>query len=132
MLSPSLSTSSYPAPRRSRRLSLPLSRRATIRVALPGGSAHHRAVYDARRAPAMPGTVRSMDGGAGRSHERESSMPYSSTIRGERFVFADLREVFARANEEKSGDRLAGIAAHTERERVAAKLALADVILGEI
>jgi ethanolamine ammonia-lyase large subunit len=59
-------------------------------------------------------------------------MPYSSTIRGERFVFADLREVFARANEEKSGDRLAGIAAHTERERVAAKLALADVTLGEI
>ena len=36
--------------------------------------------------------------------------------------FADLREVFAKANEEKSGDQLAGIAAETERERVAAKL----------
>ena len=59
-------------------------------------------------------------------------MPYRATIRGERFAFADLRELFARANEEKSGDRLAGIAAHTERERVAAKLALADVTLGEI
>src|SRR5262245_36648557 len=59
-------------------------------------------------------------------------MPYHATIRGERFVFADLREVFARANEEKSGDRLAGIAARTERERVAAKLALAEVRLEEI
>jgi ethanolamine ammonia-lyase large subunit len=59
-------------------------------------------------------------------------MPYQTTIRGERFTFADLREVFARANEEKSGDRLAGIAARTERERVAAKLVLADVTLGDI
>src|SRR5215468_9598643 len=59
-------------------------------------------------------------------------MPYHTTIRGERFAFADLREVFARANEEKSGDRLAGIAARTERERVAAKMALADVTLGEV
>jgi len=59
-------------------------------------------------------------------------MPYSSTIRGERFVFADLRQLLARASEEKSGDQLAGIAARSERERVAAKLALADVPLAEI
>jgi ethanolamine ammonia-lyase large subunit len=59
-------------------------------------------------------------------------MAYHTSVRGERFSFADLREVFARANEEKSGDRLAGIAARTERERVAAKLALADVTLGDI
>src|SRR4029079_4432687 len=36
------------------------------------------------------------------------------------------------ANEPKSGDALAGIAASTERERVAAKLALADVPLSDI
>jgi ethanolamine ammonia-lyase large subunit len=59
-------------------------------------------------------------------------MPYQATIRNERFAFADLRELLARANEEKSGDQLAGIAARSERERVAAKLALADVPLGEI
>lgn len=59
-------------------------------------------------------------------------MPYHATVRSERFTFADLRELFAKANEEKSGDQLAGIAAATERERVAAKLALADVTLGEI
>ena len=47
----------------------------------------------------------------------------------ERFEFSGLRELFAKANEEKSGDRLAGIAAGSERERVAAKMALADVPL---
>ena len=45
------------------------------------------------------------------------------------FHFSDLRELLAKANEEKSGDQLAGIAAVSERERVAAKSALADVPL---
>jgi ethanolamine ammonia-lyase large subunit len=56
----------------------------------------------------------------------------STVIRSERFHFADLREVFARANEEKSGDQLAGVAARTERERVAAKMVLAELTLAEI
>jgi ethanolamine ammonia-lyase large subunit len=50
----------------------------------------------------------------------------------ERFVFSDLRELFAKANEEKSGDQLAGIAAQSERERVAAKRQLAEMTLAEI
>src|SRR6202142_3706788 len=50
----------------------------------------------------------------------------------ERFVFSDLREMFAKANEEKSGDQLAGIAARPETERVAAKRRLADLTLSEI
>ncbi len=50
----------------------------------------------------------------------------------ERFVFSDLRELFAKANEEKSGDQLAGIAARSERERVAAKRRIADLTLAEI
>jgi len=50
----------------------------------------------------------------------------------ERFVFSDLRELFAKANEEKSGDQLAGLAARSERERVAAKQKLADLSLDEI
>ncbi len=50
----------------------------------------------------------------------------------ERFDFSDLRELFAKANEEKSGDQLAGIAARSERERVAAKRTLADLTLEEI
>ncbi len=56
-------------------------------------------------------------------------MPFSHTIRGERFVFPDLRDLLARASEAKSGDQLAGIAARSERERAAAKFALADVPL---
>src|SRR5438309_9836975 len=61
----------------------------------------------------------------------ESIMPYYATVRSERFSFSDLRELLAKANEEKSGDQLAGIAAASERERVAAKRKLADVVLAD-
>ena len=47
----------------------------------------------------------------------------------QRFRFSNLRELLAKANEEKSGDQLAGIAASSERERIAAKSALADLPL---
>ena len=59
-------------------------------------------------------------------------MGYAATVRTERFVFADLREVLAKANEEKSGDLLAGIAATSEQERVAAKQVLADLPLADL
>ena len=36
---------------------------------------------------------------------------------GKTYQFQDLREVMAKANEEKSGDRLAGIAAEDAQER---------------
>jgi ethanolamine ammonia-lyase large subunit len=48
------------------------------------------------------------------------------------FSFCDLRDLFAKANEEKSGDQLAGLAARSERERVAAKRKLADLPLATI
>ena len=48
------------------------------------------------------------------------------------FKFAGLPDLFAKANEEKSGDQLAGIAARSEQERVAAKHALADLTLQQI
>jgi ethanolamine ammonia-lyase large subunit len=50
----------------------------------------------------------------------------------QRVQFADLRDLFAKANEEKSGDELAGIAARSEQERVAAKRALAEITLDHI
>src|SRR5579872_2295345 len=50
----------------------------------------------------------------------------------ETFTFSDLREIFAKANEEKSGDQLAGIAARSEQERVAAKEQLANITLDRI
>jgi ethanolamine ammonia-lyase large subunit len=52
-------------------------------------------------------------------------MPYRSGA----FAFRDLRELMARASEPKSGDVLAGVAASSGEERVAAKRALADVPL---
>ena len=63
---------------------------------------------------------------------KNKAMSYHEIVRGQRFTFSDLRELLAKANEEKSGDQLAGIAAASERERVAAKLALADLRLSEI
>ncbi len=59
-------------------------------------------------------------------------MAYATTVRAERFAFDTLSVVFAKANEEKSGDQLAGIAAASEQERIAAKYVLADVCLSEI
>jgi ethanolamine ammonia-lyase large subunit len=59
-------------------------------------------------------------------------MAYRTTIKGTNYRFADLRDLFAKANEEKSGDQLAGVAAGSLAERAAAKLALADVTVGEI
>jgi ethanolamine ammonia-lyase large subunit len=59
-------------------------------------------------------------------------MAYRTTLRGERFSFGSLRELLAKANEEKSGDGLAGLGAGSATERVAAKIALADVPVAEI
>lgn len=51
---------------------------------------------------------------------------------GHTYEFKSLREVMAKANEEKSGDRLAGIAAETAEERVAAKVVLSDITLNDL
>jgi len=47
------------------------------------------------------------------------------------YRFDDLRTLLAKASPDRSGDRLAGIAADTGEERVAAQTALADVALTE-
>ncbi|NWG23502.1 MAG: ethanolamine ammonia-lyase subunit EutB [Pseudorhodoplanes sp.] len=51
------------------------------------------------------------------------------TLAGHRYVFPDLKVLMARASPLRSGDVLAGIAARSEEERVAAQFALADVPL---
>ena len=48
---------------------------------------------------------------------------------GETYEFKDIKELLAKANEVKSGDQQAGIAAQSSAERVAAKLVLAEVPL---
>jgi ethanolamine ammonia-lyase large subunit len=56
-------------------------------------------------------------------------MPYAHTLAGTRYEFADLRTLLARATPFRSGDALAGIAAQSAAERVAAQMALADLPL---
>ncbi len=59
-------------------------------------------------------------------------MTWSETVGGERFTFVTLPHLLAKASEPKSGDMLAGIAATSNRERVAAKLALSGVTVSEV
>lgn len=58
-------------------------------------------------------------------------MPYSTTTRGTRWVFDDLKTLLAKASPERSGDHLAGLAASSAVERHAAQCALADLPLKE-
>jgi len=55
---------------------------------------------------------------------------YSHQVGAELFRFPDLRTLMARATPLRSGDQLAGIAAATDVERVAAQAALADLPMG--
>jgi ethanolamine ammonia-lyase large subunit len=54
---------------------------------------------------------------------------YSTTIGTRRYGFRDLKTLLAKASPLRSGDQLAGIAAETAEERVAAQYALADLPL---
>ncbi|MEP6504618.1 MAG: ethanolamine ammonia-lyase subunit EutB, partial [Betaproteobacteria bacterium] len=56
-------------------------------------------------------------------------MSYRATVGHHVYGFADLRELMAKASPARSGDQLAGVAAQTARERVAAQAALADLPL---
>jgi len=56
-------------------------------------------------------------------------MAFRSTIGPRSFVFADLKTLLAKAGPARSGDELAGVGAASEQERMAARLALADLPL---
>jgi ethanolamine ammonia-lyase large subunit len=56
-------------------------------------------------------------------------MSYSTTIEHTVFRFDDLKDLLAKATPEKSGDQLAGIAAESPVQRLAAQMALADLPL---
>jgi ethanolamine ammonia-lyase large subunit len=58
-------------------------------------------------------------------------MAYAQRIGAQRHVFADLKALLACASPMRSGDALAGVAAESEAQRMAARLALADVPLSE-
>src|SRR3954471_18409927 len=56
-------------------------------------------------------------------------MGFAQVVGGTRHVFPDLRTLLARATPLRSGDVLAGVAAGSAQERVAAQRALADLPL---
>ncbi|MEX3957757.1 ethanolamine ammonia-lyase subunit EutB [Trinickia sp. EG282A] len=56
-------------------------------------------------------------------------MNCTETIGARTYRFADLKTLLAKASPPRSGDQLAGVAAASEEERVAAKMALAQVPL---
>ena len=56
-------------------------------------------------------------------------MAYSLALGGSHYAFRDLKTLLAKASPLRSGDQLAGVAAESAQERVAAQLCLADVPL---
>ncbi|MGL6050817.1 MAG: ethanolamine ammonia-lyase subunit EutB, partial [Aeromonas salmonicida] len=61
-------------------------------------------------------------------HRRESPM-YRTQLSHHGYQFPDLRTLMAKATPARSGDYLAGVAAHSAEERMAARMALADLPL---
>src|SRR3979411_2897703 len=56
-------------------------------------------------------------------------MGYRHAIDATTYVFNDLRDLLAKATPPRSGDRLAGVAADSAQQMIAARIALADVPL---
>jgi len=59
-------------------------------------------------------------------------MAFTARVHNEHFTFDSLKEVLGRANEIRSGDRQAGLAARSMREMAAAKRVLADITMREL
>ena len=59
-------------------------------------------------------------------------MKLQTTLLGKTYIFKSVKEVLAKANEEKTGDKLAGLAAATAQERVAAKVVLSELTLADL
>ncbi|UVI30517.1 ethanolamine ammonia-lyase subunit EutB [Paenibacillus spongiae] len=59
-------------------------------------------------------------------------MNLKTTLLGQTYHFRDLKDLMAKANEEKAGDQLAGLAAQNAKERMAAKWILSELTLEQI
>jgi len=59
-------------------------------------------------------------------------MKLSTILAGKTFSFQSVKDVLAKANEQKSGDTLAGIAAASDLERVAAKVVLSHLLVRDL
>ena len=61
-----------------------------------------------------------------------NDMKLKTTLLGKTYTFRDIKQVLAKANEEKTGDQLAGLAAESAQERVAAKVVLSALTLADL
>lgn len=59
-------------------------------------------------------------------------MVLSTKLFGKTYVFRNIKAALAKANEEKTGDQLAGLAAESAQERVAAKVVVANLLLSDL
>ena len=59
-------------------------------------------------------------------------MKLKTTLLGKTYQFGSVKDVLAKANEEKTGDQLAGLAAESAQERVAAKVVLSEMTLQDL
>lgn len=59
-------------------------------------------------------------------------MKLKTQLFGKTYQFKDVKDVLGKANEEKSGDNLAGVSAQTKQERVAAKVVLAEMTVADL
>ena len=59
-------------------------------------------------------------------------MNLKTKLFGHVYQFKNIKEVLAKANEEKSGDRLAGIITSSMEERVAAKHVLSNLMVADL
>ena len=59
-------------------------------------------------------------------------MKLAAVLAGQAFIFSSVKEVLAKANELKSGDILAGVAASSDLERIAAKEVLSQLLLSDL
>ena len=59
-------------------------------------------------------------------------MNLTTTLAGKRFTFTSVKDVLAKANEARSGDTLAGVAASSDLERIAAKAVLSELLVRDL
>jgi ethanolamine ammonia-lyase large subunit len=59
-------------------------------------------------------------------------MRLKTKLGGKVYAFNSVKDVIAKANEKKSGDELAGIAARSDSERIAAKEVLSELLVADI
>ena len=59
-------------------------------------------------------------------------MKLATRLFGQTYAFKSIKEVLAKANEPRSGDVLAGVAAQSSQERIAAKHVLSELTLADL